>query len=67
MRERGYQVAESHTNFVLATKSGVPQRSVFEDLRDQGVLVRWFPSLPDSIRITVGTDAELDRFFAVLG
>ncbi|MDG1957202.1 MAG: histidinol-phosphate transaminase [Candidatus Binatia bacterium] len=67
LRERGYQVADSHTNFVLATKPGVPQKQVFEDLRDKGVLVRWFPVLPDSIRVTVGTDTEIDRFFLALG
>lgn len=66
LRERGYSVAESHTNFVLATKPGISQERVFTDLRDKGVLVRWFPRLPDSIRITVGTDSEIDQFFAAL-
>ena len=66
LRGRGYQVVDSHTNFVLATDPGVSQQGVFESLRARGVLVRWFPSLPDSIRVTVGTDAELDRFFAAL-
>ena len=66
LRQRGYEVADSHTNFVLATRPGISQQAVFENLRERGVLVRWFPSLPDSIRVTVGTDAELDRFFAAL-
>jgi len=66
LRKRGYEVADSHTNFVLATRPGISQQAVFESLRERGVLVRWFPSLPDSIRVTVGTDLELDRFFAAL-
>jgi histidinol-phosphate aminotransferase len=62
LRARGFDVARSETNFVLARRLGkeseVPglQRS----LRDQGVLVRYFdvPGLRDALRITVGTPDE---------
>ena len=30
-------------------------------LKERGVLVRWFRVLPDALRISVGTDAQVDR------
>jgi histidinol-phosphate/aromatic aminotransferase/cobyric acid decarboxylase-like protein len=37
---------------------------VKEALQRQGILVRYFADLPDALRITVGTDAEIDRLLA---
>jgi histidinol-phosphate aminotransferase len=62
----GYEVPPSQTNFVLATQPGRSQQPVKEALQRKGVLVRWFTELPDSLRITVGTDAEIDRLLAEL-
>jgi len=62
LRELGLAVWTSQANFVLARLSSPPASEVFERLRDRGILVRYFrePRLSDCLRITVGTDAEID-------
>lgn len=66
MRERGFEVPESATNFILARRPGESLEALMLGLRDKGVLVRFFASLPDAIRITIGTDAEVDEFLSAL-
>ena len=63
LRELGYFVYDSQTNFVLARKQGVSQEPVYHDLKERGLLVRYFssPELADCLRISIGTDEEIDR------
>lgn len=65
----GFVVPPSQANFVLARWSGSPNTAaLFQQLRDEGILVRYFnhPGLEDCLRITVGTDAEIDRLLEAL-
>jgi histidinol-phosphate aminotransferase len=68
MRLRGYEVPESHANFVWCL-GGPPASAVYEDLKQRKILVRLmrYPGLADGLRITVGTDAEIDRLLEALG
>ncbi len=68
LRELGYDVPPSHANFVLARRPGVDQRGVYEGLKARAILVRYFatPELYDAVRITVGTDDEIDALLAAL-
>ncbi len=68
LRALGYEVLPSQANFVLARRRGEDQRPVYDALHRAGVLVRYFatPQLHDALRITVGTDAEIDRFLHAL-
>lgn len=63
-----YDVLPSDTNFVLARQPGINQEAVYKMLRAAGVLVRYFdlPALRDALRITVGTDEEIDALLAAL-
>lgn len=61
LRALGFVVAPSQTNFVLARRPGSSLQPVKEALQSRGILVRYFTELPDALRITVGTDAEIDR------
>ncbi|MHB8520557.1 MAG: pyridoxal phosphate-dependent aminotransferase [Limisphaerales bacterium] len=58
----GFEVFPSRTNFVLARPPGFPARGWLEQLRARKILVRWFdlPKVNDCLRITIGTDAEID-------
>jgi len=60
----GYELPPSQTNFVLARRPGRSLLPVKEALQSRGILVRYFPELPDALRITVGTDEEIDRLLA---
>ena len=67
LRAMGYTVAESQSNFVWAT-NGLPARETFQKLKDRKILVRLmtYPGYPDGLRMTIGTDAEIDRLLEVL-
>ncbi|MBX6316573.1 MAG: histidinol-phosphate transaminase [Isosphaeraceae bacterium] len=62
IRALGYQVPESQANFIWCT-GGPPAAEVYERLKARKILVRLmrYPGLPDGLRITVGTDEEIDR------
>lgn len=74
LRELGWSVIPSATNFLLAAPvrqdrpaSAETGAHAFEFLRARHILVRRFPAHPltaASLRITVGTDMEVDAFLA---
>lgn len=68
LRQRGFTVFDSATNFLFATTDRMPCREIFEKLREQGILIRHFnaPRISNYLRITIGTDAEMQRFFTAL-
>jgi histidinol-phosphate aminotransferase len=68
LRELGYFVYDSQTNFVLARKAGVKQKGMYFGLKDRGILVRYFstPDLSDCLRITVGTDEQIAQLLAAM-
>lgn len=67
LREAGYDVPESQGNFVWAT-GGPPAEETYRRLRDQGILVRLmeYPGRPSGLRVSVGTDPQIDRFLEAL-
>lgn len=68
LEKRGFEVLQSATNFLFAKKPGVSGRSIFEKLRERKIFVRRFDGdrIQDFLRITIGTDRQMERFFAVL-
>jgi len=68
LRALRYRAYDSQTNFVLARKPGVRQEPIYLGLKERGLLVRYFssPELADCLRITVGTDEEIDRLLVAL-
>lgn len=62
LRTMGYTVPDSQANFVWAT-GGPPARTMFQALKDRKILVRLmtYPGYPEGLRISIGTDAEIDR------
>lgn len=68
LKELGFSFADSRTNFVFAAHERVPAREIFEMLKEKGIYVRYFakPRIDNHLRITIGTDEEMDRLIAVL-
>jgi histidinol-phosphate aminotransferase len=58
----GFNVLPSQTNFVLARPPRFPAEQWLEKLRARNILVRWFaaPAVKVYLRISIGTDAEMD-------
>jgi histidinol-phosphate aminotransferase len=67
LRSMGYDVTDSQANFVWAT-GGRPAVETFQQLKEQNVFVRLmrYEGYPAGLRISVGTDAEVDRLLEVL-
>ncbi|MEA2630094.1 MAG: histidinol-phosphate aminotransferase [Chloroflexota bacterium] len=61
VRALGYHVPESQANFVWCT-GGPPAAEIYQALKARRILVRLmrYPGHPDGLRVTVGTDAEID-------
>jgi histidinol-phosphate aminotransferase len=75
LRGLGFSVQPSQSNFVWVTHDGPSHESIFRFLKEQQVLVRFmtFPHAGpkenqprEGLRISVGTDAEIDRLLDVL-
>lgn len=60
LREMGFFVPESRANFLFAGRGAVGGKTIYERLKAEGVLVRFWdkPVLRDFVRITVGTREE---------
>lgn len=69
LRERGWLALDSATNFIFARPPLRPAREVFESLRARKIFVRYFPApaTAEYLRITVGTDTDMDALLAALG
>jgi histidinol-phosphate aminotransferase len=67
LRGLGFTVTPSQANFVWA-RSGRPVRPLFEALKKRNILVRYmsYEGHGDGLRVTVGTDAEVDRLLEEL-
>lgn len=63
--ERGFSFPDSKANFIFATHSQIDITELFEYLREKDVYVRHWnnPLIKDYVRITIGTDDEMNIFF----
>lgn len=64
MRELGFTVLDSQTNFIFATRDGMSMKDMFEYLKTKKIYIRYFsvPRIDNYVRITIGTDREMDIF-----
>ncbi len=60
LRKHGFEVGDSHTNFVLARCPGGEGQKFFDELVKRNIYVRYWNSsgLDDKLRITIGTAGE---------
>ena len=63
LRRLGFDVLPSHANFVWARRTDRPVQSLFEALKGRKILVRYmnYGALGDGLRISVGTEEQIDR------
>ncbi|MBM4022288.1 MAG: histidinol-phosphate transaminase [Planctomycetes bacterium] len=68
MRALGYDAVESQANFVWCTHPERPHKPVYEGLKARGILIRCmhYAGWGDGLRITVGSDDEIDAFLSVI-
>ncbi|MEM8718125.1 MAG: histidinol-phosphate transaminase [Cyanobacteria bacterium P01_G01_bin.39] len=60
LREMGFTVRDSQGNFLLVTPPDKQAEAIYQFLKAQNILVRYFnsPGLDDKLRITVGTESQ---------
>ena len=58
----GFTFPDSGANFIFASHKSCPAKELFEALKEQNIYVRYFasPRIDNYLRITVGTDEEMD-------
>ncbi|MFV1968736.1 MAG: aminotransferase class I/II-fold pyridoxal phosphate-dependent enzyme, partial [Pirellulaceae bacterium] len=68
MGELGFQPVPSQANFVWNPHPAAPVRTLYEQLKQSGILVRYmdYPNWGDGLRVSVGTDEQIDAFLALL-
>lgn len=68
LRELGFSFPDSKANFIFAAHKSIPARQIFQALRDADIYVRYWdkPRISGYLRITVGTDEQMDRLTAFL-
>ena len=68
LRELGFSFRDSKSNFIFATHQTCPAKELFEALRRRDIYVRYFekPRIDNYLRITIGTDEEMDEFLVFL-
>lgn len=69
LKALGFTVLPSQTNFLFVKTDKIGGRALYEKLKDRGILVRHFgnPRITDYIRITIGTDEQMDTCIAAIG
>jgi histidinol-phosphate aminotransferase len=68
LRGMGFSMTDSAANFLFVTHTEVDAAGLMAYLKERGILVRHFslPRIDRHLRITVGTDAEMDRLTEVI-
>ena len=68
LASRGFTFPDSMTNFIFATHKEKKAAYIFEELRNRGIFVRYFnkPGIDNHLRITIGTDEQMQELYAAL-
>lgn len=66
LRALGFDVLDSQANFIMATHNDYNMKEMFEFLKSKNIFIRYFnlPRIDKYVRISIGTDNEMDRFLA---
>lgn len=68
LKKLGFTFPDSAGNFLFVSHERIPAAELFTALRKAGILVRYFdkPRTRNYLRITIGTDAQMDALIAFL-
>jgi histidinol-phosphate aminotransferase len=68
LKALGFDVCPSQANFLWCRRADRPVRPIYEELKRRMILVRYmhYEGYGDGLRISVGTDAEIDRLLEEL-
>lgn len=64
----GFHFPDSKANFIFAAHENIPAKEIYLALKDKNIFVRYFekPRIDNYLRITIGTEDEMNRFLYAL-
>lgn len=68
LKKRGFQFADSKTNFIFASPKSISAKELFDALKAKNIYVRWWgkPRIESFLRITIGTDEQMQKFIEAI-
>ena len=68
LAELGFEFTDSKANYIFATHKKYNAKDIFEYLKSKDIFVRYFnsPRIDNYLRITIGTDEEMDKLIETL-
>ena len=68
LKKLGFEFPDSKANFIFAKHKEAKGAYIFEELKKRNIYVRYFnkPRIDDYLRISIGTDEQMDALFAAL-
>lgn len=68
LKKLGFVFPDSKANFIFASHEKIPAEQIFEALREADIYVRYWkkPRISNFLRITVGTEEQMDRLLDFL-
>lgn len=68
IKQLGFSCLPSSANFVFATHESIPAKEIFEAAKKAKIFVRYFdaPRINNYLRISIGTDEEMNTFVRFL-
>ena len=64
----GFSFPDSQSNFIFASHKSMPAKEIFTALKERNIFVRYFnkPGIDNYLRITIGTDEQMQALEAAL-
>ena len=68
LKHLGFTATDSRTNFIFARHPRIPGKTLYQALREKGILVRHFdkPKLTEYLRITIGSRQQMQAFITAV-
>ncbi|MBO6046691.1 MAG: histidinol-phosphate transaminase [Erysipelotrichaceae bacterium] len=68
LKAMGFTMPESRANFIFIKHESANAKDLFMKLRAEGIVVRYFnqPRIDQYLRVSIGTDEQMDRFLEVM-
>ena len=68
LKELGFEFPDSMSNFIFAKQKDIDAETIFTQLKERKIFVRYWnkPRINNYLRISIGTDSEMDKLISAL-
>lgn len=68
LRDAGWEVLPSMANFVFVRKEGLAGEMIYNAVKSNGILIRYFnkQGISDYVRISIGTEEDMEKLFGIM-